>query len=208
MKATALFKELQQFCAANADDAIVKKYARYFKENYNAYGVASPQLSAKIKELSKRDGLNLELVFELAPLLMKSGKYEETTIALHLLDSLHKQFTKETFDVIASWFPLGIHNWAHADTLGMMILPRFVKKKLVTINDFKPWIKSKYKFQRRCVPVTIIKSLKESTDYSGFFKLIEPLMSDSEREVHQGAGWFLREAWKIRRAETEHFLLQ
>ena len=31
-------------------------------------------------------------------------------------------------------------------------------------------------------------------------------MNDKEREVHQGAGWFLREAWKIERNETEAFL--
>jgi hypothetical protein len=46
MKATVIFKELREFCEANADDAIVKKYSRYFKDNYNAYGVASPLLSA------------------------------------------------------------------------------------------------------------------------------------------------------------------
>lgn len=208
MKATAYFKEIRAFCTANADEAIVKKYSRYFKDEYNAYGVASPLLSAKIKELAARDGLTLEQVYELAPLLMKSGKYEETTIALHLLDSLHKQFSKETFDVIASWFAAGIHNWAHADTLGMMILPRFIKKKVISPDDMKPWIHSEYKFQRRCVPVTLIKSLKEADAYSHFFKIIEPLMNDPEREVHQGAGWFLREAWKLRKQETEKFLLK
>jgi 3-methyladenine DNA glycosylase AlkD len=33
-------------------------------------------------------------------------------------------------------------------------------------------------------------------------------MKDADREVHQGMGWFLREAWKIRPEETETFLLE
>lgn len=35
---------------------------------------------------------------------------------------------------------------------------------------------------------------------------VEKLMADPEREVHQGMGWFLREAWKISPAEVEAFL--
>ena len=37
---------------------------------------------------------------------------------------------------------------------------------------------------------------------------VEKLMTDPEREVHQGMGWFLREAWKINSAEVEPFLLK
>jgi 3-methyladenine DNA glycosylase AlkD len=33
-------------------------------------------------------------------------------------------------------------------------------------------------------------------------------MTDPEREVHQGTGWFLREAWKLQPAPTEIFLLK
>lgn len=208
MKATELFKELQSFCAENADDAIVKKYARYFKENYNAYGISTPLMREKIKEISGRKDIDLTLILDAAPLLMKSGKYEETAFLLHLLNARHKQFTKDTFHTVGSWFATGIHNWAHADTLGMMILPGFIKSGIVTTEDFKPWIYSQYKFQRRCVPVTLIKSLKESKNYSSFFALTEPLMTDPEREVHQGQGWFLREAWKIRSTETEKFMMK
>jgi len=32
------------------------------------------------------------------------------------------------------------------------------------------------------------------------------MMLDSERVVHQGLGWFLREAWKRRPKEVEQFL--
>ena len=33
-------------------------------------------------------------------------------------------------------------------------------------------------------------------------------MTDAEREVHQGMGWFLRECWKIKHQEVETVLLE
>jgi 3-methyladenine DNA glycosylase AlkD len=45
-------------------------------------------------------------------------------------------------------------------------------------------------------------------DIDRWLAFIEPLMSDSEKVVHQGAGWFLREAWKRKPAKVEAFLLR
>jgi 3-methyladenine DNA glycosylase AlkD len=108
------------------------------------------------------------------------------------------------------WYQLGITNWAHADTLGMMILPQFLLKNTLSLNEFNSWITSSYKFQRRCVPVTLIKVIKNNKtgNFSTYFHFIEPLMTDKEREVHQGVGWFLREALKIQPQPTEEFLLK
>lgn len=37
--AESLFKELNHYCKDHADEAMVKKYSRYFKDGYNAYGL-------------------------------------------------------------------------------------------------------------------------------------------------------------------------
>jgi 3-methyladenine DNA glycosylase AlkD len=58
------------------------------------------------------------------------------------------------------------------------------------------------------VPVAMIEILKETADFQLLFDFIEPLMLDQERVVQQGLGWFLREAWKIRKNETEAFLFK
>ena len=34
-----LFNEIRAFCKKNADDKIVQKYAKYFVEGYDAYGI-------------------------------------------------------------------------------------------------------------------------------------------------------------------------
>lgn len=206
--AISLYKEIVKYCQDNADEALVKKYSRYFKEGvYDAWGLSQTLMEAKKADLKKRNFLTLDLIFETAPLLMKSEKYEETSFVLGMIALLSNQFDRNTFANVESLFTVGISNWAHADYLGMMLLPMFLKKKIVTKEDFIPWITSPYKFQRRCVPVTYIKLLKE-VPVDELLNITDPLMKDTEREVHQGVGWFLREAWKIHTAKTEEYLLR
>ena len=40
MKATELCEEIRHYCRANADEVVIKKYSRYFKECYDAYGLS------------------------------------------------------------------------------------------------------------------------------------------------------------------------
>ena len=124
------------------------------------------------------------------------------------MKSFLKQFSADTFKVIEKWFSIGIRNWAHTDvTCGELIYP-MLQIGIIDISYLESWRSAENKFQRRAVPVAIIKILKTNPDFKPFFTLIEPLMMDPEREVHQGLGWFLREAWKINRDETEKFLLK
>ncbi len=50
--------------------------------------------------------------------------------------------------------------------------------------------------------------LKTAKNFKSLFDFIEPLMTDDQKKVQQGLGWFLREAWKIKKNETESFLLK
>jgi 3-methyladenine DNA glycosylase AlkD len=199
---------IREFCMKNANQANVEKYSKYFKTEYVAYGLTHPQMHLFAKDMTKNTDLLLNTVIEAAPELIKSGMYEETTLALLTLDGLHKQFNKSTLHAVEHFFEIGIDNWAHADNMGMFVVPKFLKQEIIQHTDLKPWLQSKHKFQRRTVPVALIKLLKTTHDFTLLFKFIEPLIMDSEREVHQGVGWFLREAWKKKREETELFLLK
>jgi len=204
-----LCNELTAYCKVNANPELVKKYSRYFKEGvYDAWGLSQALMDAKKAELKKSDEITVDLVFETAHLLMKSGKYEETSFALILITIVKDKLIRSDFTRLESWFESGIANWAHADYFGMFFLPEIMKQGLVEKNDFSGWITSPFKFQRRCVPVTFIKLLKTGVPFHELFSFLEPLMSDPEREVHQGMGWFLREAWKVKPDETEAFLLK
>ena len=206
MTTTEIIQEIRSYCIANADAERVKKSQRFFKEEFVGYGLTAPQVYSKVKEMLKRGEFDLPTIQEATPILMKGRMFEEISMGLLLLDGLWKQFTPETFQTIGSWFSFSINNWAHADTLGMLILPKFLDKKILEMSDFSPWLDSPFKFQRRCVPVTLIKHMKKARQVMPSILFVEKLITDPEREVHQGMGWFLREAWKISPAETESFL--
>ncbi len=211
MTSSELKSSITDYCKANTSEANKIKYSRFFKDGlFQGYGLSAPQIYAKVKELLKTPGVTFDVVLEATPSLLKSGMSEEITMALLLVNGFGKQYSKRLFKEIENWYTFTIHNWAHADTLGMFILPQFLKYKVIEYTDFAPWITSEYKFQRRSVPVTLIKFLKSKAidDFTPVFAFIEPLMTDDEREVHQGVGWFLREAWKLKRNETENFLLE
>ena len=90
----------------------------------------------------------------------------------------------------------------------MVFKPVFWKKNIIKLEDLSNWRTAPNKFQRRAVPVSMLKLLKSTDNYKTLFDFIEPVMLYPEREVHQGLGWFLREAWKIKKDETEIFLLK
>lgn len=208
MTKTELIQEIRSYCRANASEEQLQKSQRFFREEFVGYGLTAPQVHDKVKDLLKTGKIDLSTVLESTPELMASLKYEEISFALLLLNGLWKQYSPNTFQTISGWFAFSITNWAHADTLGMFVLPKFLEKKIVAPEDFARWLKSPHKFQRRCVPVTLIKHIKKNKEVMPAILFVEKLMTDTEREVHQGMGWFLREAWKISPAEVETFLLK
>jgi 3-methyladenine DNA glycosylase AlkD len=203
----SLHSDILAFCHANSDPALVQKYSRYFKEGYDAYGVANPLLQEKVRSILANPEVNLDLVMKTSQLLIPGTKYEEPSFALMLVKGLKKQYTKETFVEIGHWFDIGIRNWAHTDALCSEIIFVFLQK-FIPFGEMESWKKGKNKFQRRAVPVSLIKLMKMTRKVEEYVDFIEPLMMDPEREVHQGVGWFLREAWRIQPEPVEAFLLR
>lgn len=196
------------YCKENADEAIVRKYSRYFKGGYKAYGLTQEKLHAKMDHILRSPDISMDLITRASYLLVKIPEYEMTAFALLLLRNFSKEFTRATFTVIETWFQTGIHNWAHTDGICSELISIFYKKSLITYQDLDSWKRADNKFQRRAVPVSMIKLLKTIPDPKPLFAFLEPMMMDPEREVHQGLGWFLREAWKKHPGITEDFLLK
>jgi 3-methyladenine DNA glycosylase AlkD len=208
MNPIEIISGFREFCAQNADPAIVTKYSRYFKDGYNGWGIPSGMFQAKALELLSQPGMDLELVQEMAEELVKSPKYEEVSLAILMTQKLHKSWTPDTFSAVEHWFSIGINNWAHTDYICGEIIPLFFKKKIIDIGSLREWRTADNKFQRRAAVVGLIKPMKLSADFKPFYEFIAPMMMDREREVHQGLGWFLREAWKKQPEPTEAFLMK
>ena len=107
MNANNLFNELREFCIANANEKVVEKYSRYFKEGFDAYGLTTELLLAKVDEIASREDVNLDLILNTADFLIPTGKYEAMSFAFALTNKYKKEFTKNTFLAVESWFDKG-----------------------------------------------------------------------------------------------------
>ena len=200
--------QILEFCNQNQNSENVIKYSRYFKGGFVGYGLESGLIEKKVKNLISENRIDIHTTYSICKLLIPEDKYELPSFALLLLNQYSKEFTKESFKEISEWFTIGINNWAHTDGICQYFFPVFWKTKIIKLEDLYEWKGALNKFQRRCVPVAMIKYLKHSTDYHKMLDFIDPMMMDTEREVHQGLGWFLRECWKKDRKQTEDFLLK
>ena len=208
MKAAELYEDIRAYCKKHADKKQVEKYAKFFTEGFDAYGLSKETFEGKVDSLINDDKVSMRLILSTSKLLVKSGKYEETNFAICLLKEFSDQFDDKTLTQIEPWFKIGIVNWAHCDIFCGHLMTPLLEKKLFKLDDLSDWRKSENKYQRRAVPVAMLTLLKMRKSYNPLFKFIEPLMMDSEKKVQQGLGWFLREAWKIQPEATETFLLK
>ncbi len=204
-----IFSELKGFCESKSDDALVKKYARFFKEGYDAYGVGEALMHTKRDEvLANHSNLGLEGFFDLSDMLFATGKYELGSFAIMFIDKHKRQYEKGAFKRVKKWFDEGITNWAHSDCVCGTQLRDMIQNGIVTADDFGGWRTSKSRWTRRAVPVALLGFLKKGEPVPALLAIIEPMMMDKERVVHQGLGWFLRDSWKKEPVPVEALLLR
>ena len=203
-------KEIVEFCHANSDESVLKKYSRYFKEGYDAYGIDSKTIeSQKTKWLdSWKNEMTIDDYMNLGDILISTGKFEEADFAIQFIVSKQDDFSIEIFNRIGKWLENGIQNWANTDVLCMFVLSEFIYNKIVQPKDFTNWTKSKSKWKRRAVPVTFVEAIKKGHKIGPILSVIELLMEDDEEDVQKGLGTLLREIWKKQPETAEAFLLK
>ncbi|HPS27790.1 MAG TPA: DNA alkylation repair protein, partial [Bacteroidales bacterium] len=201
-------KSVHAFLAAHDDPEIVKKYARYFREGYDAWGVDDKVMRAQrdIWYSQWKQQLSRKQLLVLGDKLMASGKYEESILAINILIQLQKEDSSGILAKAGEWLESNISNWAQTDYISGEVISLQINKDITVLKELEVWKKSASKWRRRAVPVSLIKVLKQGYDPAKLLSIIDSMMSDSVREVHQGLGWFLRETWKKYPDLTENFL--
>lgn len=204
------FKMIRAFCEQHADAEIEKKYARYFTEGYDAYGIDRKLFESQRDQWLEqwKPEFTLEDFLDLGDRLIATGKYEEASFAVSFMYSQTAEFTIPVFDRLGAWLENGIVNWGHTDVLSGHALAYFFREDMLDIAALSPWTSSPVKWKRRAVPVTLIEVLKTEIPLQRMLAVIEPLMLDTEKFVQKGLGWFLREAWKLYPGEVEEFMLR
>jgi 3-methyladenine DNA glycosylase AlkD len=208
MDINILEKEIREFCLQNSDEALVKKYSRYFVEGYDAYGISQKAMDDQHKALLNkyRSELGMEGFLALGDRLVKTGKYEEASFALLFAVDFAKEYTPATLERLGQWLDGGVCNWAHADMMAGSIFSYFLLQKIVPYTAFSTWRTAESKWKRRVVPVSLIKMLKNFDNIHEILDFLSPMMMMPEKVVHQGLGWFLRETWKQYPQPVEEYL--
>jgi 3-methyladenine DNA glycosylase AlkD len=207
---SAAVADIRAFCQAHSDPAQADRYRRFFTEGYDPYGVGKEVFAANRLTFYERykDQLSLKGFLDLGDQLFKSGKYEEGSFAIVSLVPRVKQIDSQAFQRIGGWLECGVRNWAHTDVICGEILGPCLKTGQATPADLADWRRSPGKWKRRAVPVSLLAFVKEPERIPALLEFIRPLMLDPEKVVHQGLGWFLREAWKKSPEPVEAFLLE
>ncbi len=206
-----LAADIRTYCVEHADPGCAQKWSRYFKEGYDAWGLLNkddPFWNTKQAEWfgANRD-LGIRGFLRLGNILFESGKYEEGSLAIRFMTQLRDELDTATFPLLGQWFE-GIRNWAHTDVLCGEVISPLLQSGTIGLESLATWRASHLKFQRRAVPVAMLGLLKTDCEVPYLLDFVRPLMTDDERVVHQGVGWFLRESWKKQPKPVEAFLLE
>ncbi len=206
-----LLADIDKACRKFANPALAAKYARYFVEGYDSYGVKYDDPAwVKQKEawLEAHRDLGLKWFLELGEALFATGKYEHGAVAQWFVSQFREEIGPRAFAGVGKWFEGRVRNWAHSDVIcGELLAPRLACGA-ARLEALKSWRSSPYKYKRRAVPVAMLGLLKVTADYGPLLEFLRPLMLDGEKVVRQGLGWFLREAWKKQPAPVEALLLE
>lgn len=204
-----LFDEIRAFGAAHGDPERVRKYERFFVEGYDAYGLEQKEMEARrdawlthYRPILKKEGF-----LDLAGRLVGTGKYEDASFALWFTKSFLDELTAGDFACLSALFETGVCNWAHTDMFSLDILAEFLNRGIVPVQALADWRSAGVKWKRRAVAVSLIKVVPGKLSPTQALEFVEPMMMDSEKVVHQGLGWLLRELWKLDAAAVEDFLL-
>jgi 3-methyladenine DNA glycosylase AlkD len=208
----SIYSEFKQYCEKNANEANRLKYQRYFVEGYDAYGLDQKSMEAERDRLWKLYGgsqINMGDAGQLAEMLWPTGKYELMSFAIWMMRYFVKEFTPETFEMIGKWYDRYVINWAHSDIMSGDFMPLFLTKDIIPLQVYGQWMLAESRWRRRGCVVGLIKPVQQGkVKVTEALEVIRPAMLDEEKVVHQGLGWFLREAWMIEPTPVEAFLME
>ncbi|MBA3975083.1 MAG: hypothetical protein C0504_12810 [Candidatus Solibacter sp.] len=206
----ALVSAIRAYCQANAQPEQADKWARYFSEGYDSWGLLDrghPIFTTQQEAWSAQfAALGLDGFIHAGCELFKSGKYEEGALAIRFLKPFSGQIDEARVAALAAWFDGGIRNWAHVDVLCGELLSPLVESGQLKPSAFDAWRTSPHRFQRRAAAVAMLGLIKTKGGPAKALAFVETMLQEREKAAQQGLGWLIKEAWKLDPATAESFL--
>jgi 3-methyladenine DNA glycosylase AlkD len=192
-----LLSQIKKDLIAHRDLEYKKGSKSFFKEPIDPIGVrASDTRAIAAKYFCEVRDVSKKKLFGVCEQLLKTGYMECGTIAFSWLYKRKEEFKKDDFNTFECWLEKYVKNWAHCDDFcthgfGALLFqfPDLLKKS-------KKWTKSRNRWMRRAVAVTLIyhAKQKEKKFLKDMFWVADQLLLDEDDLVQKGYGWMLKEA--------------
>ncbi len=171
-----LVQEIDSVCRSLADPARAQKYAHFFREGYDAYGVnhKDPRWTAKQDEWAGRFAdQSVEEVLKFGQALFATGKYEHGAVAIGLAAGRCEEIGPEQLAGLRKWLEL-VRNWAHSDVIcGELIAPAIASRR-IDPEQLDRWASADGRFVRRGLPVSLLGAIPAGSPSQALLQLVEP----------------------------------
>lgn len=205
-----VIEEIRQILINKIDPKNLASSDRFFKKGEAAkvHGVKISDVSKiakdsflELKNLPKQD------IFKLCEKLWQSGYFEESVIACHWAESLHKQYEPADFKTFEHWVHDYLNNWADCDTLCNHTVGTFVMMYPEYIAELKKWATSSKRFVKRAAAVSLIIPARKGLFLNDILEIADMLLLDKDDLVQKGYGWMLKAAGEAHQKEIFDYVI-
>ena len=134
-----IFCHCEKFFFDHEKPALVNKYAHYFTEGYDAFGISEEEMKLLRDEVLSKWEPSVQELAELGRHFFATGKYEFGSLAIMLLKKHRPRFDREVYESVKRFTEESLANWAHADLISTKITPVFLELEIANMEDFAEW---------------------------------------------------------------------
>lgn len=205
-----IIQDVREALKDSIDPKALASSDRYFKpgEAAKVYGISMATVGKIAKEsFQEVKTLPKQKIFDLCEELWQSGYLEESVIACHWAESLHKQYEPVDFKTFEHWVHDYLRNWADCDTLCNHTVGNFIMMYPDYITELKKWAISEKRFVRRAAAVTLIIPARKGLFLTDIFEIADILLLDKDDLVQKGYGWMLKAASQAYQQEVFDYVV-
>ncbi|MCK9557085.1 MAG: DNA alkylation repair protein [Candidatus Cloacimonetes bacterium] len=200
-----IYKLVEKFCFDRENPEKAIQNMRNFSEGYDAFGIDDEEIKILRDRILDEYDLSPRDLADFGLILLKSGKYEFGTLAIFLIKKHRPRLDPYIRERVKEWLDTAVENWAHADLLGIKILPVLFELELTDLQSFSSWRDSPSKWTRRAA-ITSLIWLRKAFPAEDVLRFIEPVLNDKEHVVQQAICWLLKDLWNKAGEPVEEFL--
>lgn len=204
-----LLAQLRAELISNSDEKTKAIGQGFFKEAIQSFGVKSPIVQKISKEWFQRiKSKSKAEIFDLCDQLWRTGYIEESFVACHWCEALHKQYEPADFPLFAGWINQYVTNWASCDTFCNHPVGEFMEMYPSYLAELKKFATSGNRWVRRAAAVSLIVPARKGKFLSDILEIADLLLMDQDDLVQKGYGWMLKAASQAHQPAIFDFVME